>query len=301
MTNNNTLTSLTGLDNLTSIGGGLIIENHYQLTNLTGLDNLTSVGYIHIKSNHALTSLMALDKITSIGDYLLIQNNDDLYNLNGLDNVTYIGGDLIINHNSVLSNLTALDNLTYIGGDLRFNYNGALTSLTGLNNLTSIEDDLVIKGNSALVSLTGIDYIDAASIKNISITYNQLLSQCEVESVCAYLVNPNGDIDIDHNTIGCNSPEEVQDSCEANAVKIDEQYIKDNIGLYPNPAHQELNISVEGYTINEVTIYTLTGQQVLQERHEGGTIDISGLEQGIYVVEVIVENTRLRKKLSVQR
>ena len=93
----------------------------------------------------------------------------------------------------------------------------------------------------------------------------------------------------------------MQDSCEANAVFIDEQFIKDKIELYPNPANQELNISVEGYAIDEVSIYSITGQKVMQAKPVNGAVDISCLQPGMYIVEVTIENTRLRKKLLVQR
>lgn len=73
------------------------------------------------------------------------------------------------------------------------------------------------------------------------------------------------------------------------------------IMVYPNPAKQELNISVEGYEIDDVTIYTLAGQQILQERPANGTIDISHLKPGMFIVEVAIENVRLRQKLLVQK
>ena len=68
-----------------------------------------------------------------------------------------------------------------------------------------------------------------------------------------------------------------------------------------NQAYQDIIISVEGYEIDEVNIYTLTSQQVLHERPVNGTVDISNLQTGMYIVEVTVENTRLRQKLMVQR
>lgn len=103
------------------------------------------------------------------------------------------------------------------------------------------------------------------------------------------------------NATGCNSPEEVQDSCEANAVMIDEQYIINNLALYPNPANQELNLSIEGLTIDEVVVYSLTGQQVYAFRPESETIDISTLPPGMYIVEVTVEGRKVGQKIMVQR
>jgi hypothetical protein len=44
LVHNNALTSLTGLENLTSIGGYLLIMDNNALTSLTGLESLTSIG-----------------------------------------------------------------------------------------------------------------------------------------------------------------------------------------------------------------------------------------------------------------
>ena len=198
-----------------------------------------------------------------------------------------------------MPNLSGLENLTSIGGN--FGIQGTnLVSIAELENLTSIGGILRIRSNESLISLSGLDNIDTASISDLRITYNPNLSKCQVESVCAYLANPNGYIEIYDNANGCNSPEEIQDSCVANAVRVDEQFIKDNLLLYPNPAHQELNISAEGFIIDAVSIYTLTGQQAMRHRPEGKRIDISTLQPGMYMVEVTIEGRKVRKKLVVE-
>jgi len=316
ISNNNALTNLTGLGNITPIGGNVKIWSNKTLTSLTGLDNLTSIGgWLVIDENDAMTSLTGLDNLTSIGDGFDFYENDVLTNLAGLDNLTTIGGVFIISQNDALTNLAGLDNLTSIGGEFfSIYYNAALTDLTGLDNLTSIGGHLAISDNDALTkgaiaivyndiltSLSGLDNIAAASMDSLLIYDNIALTTCEVLSVCNYLAIPGGTVAIHDNAIGCNSPEEVQDSCEANAVSIDEQYIKDNLELFPNPAHQELNISVEGYIIQDVRIYNLAGQQMIVVSPVSNKVDISSLQPGMYIVEVTVENTKVRQKLLVQR
>ncbi len=321
---NHALTSLSGLDNVTSIGGDLSIKFNNALTSLAGLDNVTFIGgNVDIMWNEALTNLTGLNNLTSIGDYLSIRNNDALTSLSGLENVTSIGGGpsiydndaltsltglegltsigwLSISSNSSLTTLTGLEGLTSIGESLSIGGNASLTNLTGLVGLTSIGGDLSIIYNHALTSLTGLDNINLDSITDLSIYNNNLLSFCDILSICNYLSNPTGTIEIDENTTGCNSQEEVQDSCEAHAGLNDISYLINKLSLYPNPAHQELNITAEGYNIDEVSIYTLTGQQVMQERPVNGTIDISHLQPGMYIVEVVVENRKIRQKLLVQ-
>jgi hypothetical protein len=86
-----------------------------------------------------------------------------------------------------------------------------LTSLTGFESLHYIGGTLYIWDNFSLTSLSGIENIDAGSIMNLYITSNVLLSSCEVRSICDYLANPNGTVEISFNGPGCNSQEEGQE------------------------------------------------------------------------------------------
>jgi len=86
------LLNLTGLENLTYIEGGLYIgsSTYYNssLTSLIGLESLTSIGeYLKIADNSSLTSLTSLYNLTSIGAGLTIQHNTSLTSLEGLDNI----------------------------------------------------------------------------------------------------------------------------------------------------------------------------------------------------------------------
>ena len=317
---NPTLASLTGLGDLTSVGGGLEIIANNALTSLSGLEGLTSLDGLTIRSNNSLTSLTGLDNLTSLSSFYIAWN--PITNFAGLDNLTSIGGSLYIGFNGLtnlagleglisvgsvkidrnvsLNDLTGLENLKTIGGRLEIAGNDALTNLTDLEGVYSIGESLVIKNNDVLTSLSGLDNINANSISDLAIRDNISLSICEVKSICDYLVAPNGYLIIKDNATGCYSPEEVLDSCEANAFNIDEQFIKDNLNLYPNPTIKEFNISLEGFSIDEVIIYTLTGQQVLMTRPKGESLDISNFHPGMYIVEVTVENRRIRQKLLVE-
>ena len=87
------ITNLNGLSVLTSIWGNLFIgETYYTvnsiLTSLTGLDNVTSIGGdFMLWGNYALTSLTGLDNVTSIGGKLEVSGNKSLISLMGLDNI----------------------------------------------------------------------------------------------------------------------------------------------------------------------------------------------------------------------
>ena len=96
-----------------------------------------------------------------------------------------------------------------------------LTSLSALENLTLIGSGhyIWIDNNNALTSLTGLDNIDASQMNGLLIYDNISLSLCEVQSICDYLVNPSGDLEIYNNAPGCNNPEEVEEACESVSVE----------------------------------------------------------------------------------
>lgn len=75
----------------------------------------------------------------------------------------------------------------------------------------------------------------------------------------------------------------------------------DMLHLFPNPASNMLNIAIEDHSIDMVRIYSLTGRKLLKTKAINSKIDISRLPPGMYIVEIIVENTRLIQKLLVQR
>ena len=288
----------------TEIEGDVRIEGN-DITNLNGLSVLTSIGgYLYIgrwypQCNPVLTSLTGLDNVISIGGDIRIWSNEALTSLSGLGNVTFIGGDLWIRHNYALTSLTGLDNVTSIWRSLLIESNFTLTSLTGLDNVTSIGGDLWIIGSGALSSLTGLDNIDAASIDGLRIYYNNSLSTCEVQSICDYLASPGGDISIYANKTGCNSQIQVEEACAT--VTVEEINLAENISIYPNPAKDILTVScTNGAKIEEIAIYNQMGQKVLEGEFVNNTIDVSRLHPGMYIVELINQRWKVRRKLIVE-
>ena len=236
--------------------------------------------------------------MTSIGGDLEIEYNDALTNLTGLDNLTSIGGYFWIENNAALISLTGLDNVTSIAGNLRIRSNAALITLTGLDNVTSIGGYLWIAYNAVLTSLTGLENIDANSISDLFITDNSSLSTCEVQSVCDYLASPNGVIDIHDNATGCNSQTEVEKACASWVPNINSE---SEFSIYPNPARKEICISVKnGTIIKEVNIYNQIGQKVLNETRITNTINVSKLRQGMYIIELVSGELKIREKLIIR-
>jgi hypothetical protein len=198
---NTSLTSLSGLENLTSVGGSLGIFLNNVLTSLSGLEKLTSVGSnIEILSNAVLTSLSGLENLTSVGGFLEIFGNNALTSLSGLGNLTSVGEYLEIGNNVSLTNLCALYNV-HLAGYMVIQYNSVLSMDTAYaletqlrsNGFTGTAD---IRSNSGTVNIfCGIDS-DGDSF-------------LDTEDNCPNTANPNQE-DADNDTIG--------DACDADTI-----------------------------------------------------------------------------------
>ncbi len=298
--NNPALISLTGLENLASVGGDMQISDNPSLTNLMGIGNLPAIGgSFRVSNNLVLPNMIGLNSLTSIEGGIIIEDNPSMTTLSGLDNLVSVEGTVRIDDNVGLVSLTGLESLTIIGDALSISNNEALTSFIGLDNLTSLGTYININNNNALTSLSGLDNIDADSITNLVITHNDILATCEVQSICYYLNNPVGYVVIQDNAQGCNSIEEVEEACLW--IGISDIKFKSRIKIFPNPAGHEFIISLnDGKVVDEVSIYTLTGQKVLHASHEKNNINISHLEPGMYIVEATIEHVRIRQKLIVE-
>ena len=126
-------------------------------------------------------------------------------------------------------------------GDLWIMRNSALSDLSHLTNLNSFWGRLIITENPNLTNLHGLESIDPQLISNLTITNNNSLSSCEVESICKYLDNENGIISIYNNEIGCNSQSEVNEAC--GSIGINDITFETIISIYPNPFYNETLIS----------------------------------------------------------
>jgi len=127
------LTAVSGITNLTNIGGDLTINSNGALSNVPGFSGLQTVtGNVSIQSNASLTNISGFSALTGIGGYLYIYNDTTLANLSGLTNLTSIGDYLNIYANGQLNSIFSLikptGKLATLGGNLTVQSNAALSS-----------------------------------------------------------------------------------------------------------------------------------------------------------------------------
>ncbi len=142
------VTDLTFLSNITAIQGSLIITDSPGLLTLSGLDNLTSVGGELWLFDLGISDLGALGQLASVGGELSLYNLG-ISDVDGLEQLTTIGGGLSF-YDLGVANLDGLGQLTTIGGGLSIELLPALTTLGGLASLVSIGDFINVVSNASL-------------------------------------------------------------------------------------------------------------------------------------------------------
>jgi len=76
-------------------------------------------------------------------------------------------------------------------------------------------------------------------------------------------------------------------------------FVMNNFSVYPNPASEQVTISLEeGLTLEKVTIYTILGQVVKTETNN--VISVSSLPKGNYIFEIITNKGKASKKILVK-
>ncbi|MEM5566065.1 hypothetical protein WNY78_13165 [Psychroserpens sp. AS72] len=152
---NTDLQSFTGLNNIETIDVGLYIGDNNSLISISGFDNLNSIGNLSVYSNQNLESI-GLNSITEITESVYIENNDNMTTLDGLNNVSSFI-TLNLKDNEQLNSISGLSSLTNLFRLFVLN-NSSLTNFEGLEQLTSL-DSLWILNNAILSDLSGLENI----------------------------------------------------------------------------------------------------------------------------------------------
>ena len=204
ISNNSSLTSLNGLDNVTDIFGPLIIDNNSQLSSLSGLNSLQNVNY----------------DTGVFGGNFEITNNNNLNDINGLTSLNYIASNTEIVNNANLNSISILSNVNYTN-EVTIEGNPSLTSLNGLkiNNTTrlfiidndgittfqglnlsgTIQRELVVRDNDNIVNFQGFENVSFTAffpMMELTVADNNQLNSLTGLNLAGII-----DIDIDNNNL----------------------------------------------------------------------------------------------------
>ncbi|WP_353720956.1 T9SS type A sorting domain-containing protein [Dyadobacter sp. 676] len=148
------VTSLAPLQNLTTVGGAVIIAENHSLTSLDGLNGLQSAGMLEISFNGSLSNLAGLGALATVSGPVSIVGNASLTTLTALSPALNIGGDLTIRNNPVL----AICSATAICNYQRNHSSSTYLNVSGNAGLCSDEAALYEACNGPLpVMLTEFD------------------------------------------------------------------------------------------------------------------------------------------------
>ncbi|MCX6297067.1 MAG: T9SS type A sorting domain-containing protein [Bacteroidetes bacterium] len=77
--------------------------------------------------------------------------------------------------------------------------------------------------------------------------------------------------------------------------------ISSQVNVYPNPANEYVMIEINGYKMEKVEIYDVLGQIMYSGEPNSSKLQIntSKLNQGVYLVKVLVDNKIITKKMKV--
>ena len=289
ITSNPALSDISALSNVNSLNGYLHIGDHQQLSSFNGLHNITTIdGDVDINSHDLITSFSDFTGLTSIGGdfriqdmngvsnlsgfsglqnlsgYLYLDGNDNMSELSGLTQLTSIGGYLGVWRCPLLTDLSGLEGITSVGASLQVVDNANMINLNGLENLLSIGGFILIRDNVSLTTLSGIDNITPNSITDLTLQNSNVLSTCNVQSICGYLSIPANTATISGNVLGCDSRTEVEAACYNATEALDFDGIDDIVEISNTlPVYNELTIEAwikpRNYDVNHQTIFSQSG------------------------------------------
>ncbi len=263
---NDALINLSGLNNLANISGGFLLDTNGALSNLSALANLDHVrGDARIAGNDNLVNLSGLGHLNSVGGDLQLLKNNNLESLSGFNNLDTVYGNMTISEIYLLTSMSGLINLKVVQGNLTLSSLDQLTSLQALSSLNTVGGDLTITDNIYLESLSGLQNINPSTIDNLTISMNLSLMDCAIESICGFLSDPSGSINIYANGQGCSDPPDAFTSCglthsclpHGNYYLITQGAIDDFQTDYPGCYDLQGNVLIAGE--NLVPLDVLTG------------------------------------------
>jgi len=113
--------NIKDLSKLKQVEGNLTIKNSYKGTDLTGLDNLSSIGGFYLGSKDVPSTSplyqISLPALTTVTDDLVIYDNNVQWN--ELNKLSTVGGDIIIRSANLQS--IKMDLLSQVNGNFRIN------------------------------------------------------------------------------------------------------------------------------------------------------------------------------------
>ena len=289
------LKELNGLRSLVTVSDYFYISKMDSIQDFSGMDKLRQTGGISVSYCPMFKDFKGLSSIEKPGDIQALRM-DNLESFAGLEGVDTINS-LRASNAEKLSNLQGFENLKFVNDFVKIEACDNIITLGGLESVSVIKQ-IIVRENPEIISLRGIDGVDPNQISRIEIHNNPKLSLCEVQSICEYISLPNIVTDVHDNAQKCNSVAEIDTACLYSSVS--ELTFSDLFSVYPNPSSYKLYIEkYNGAKVEEVILYNQYGQSVLWVKDNPDYIEVENLTSGVYLIEILFNNYKLRSKIII--
>ncbi len=235
--------SFTGLERLDQIYGDFYL-NGCTSTNFQGLNNLAIIhGDFILDEDNTFDDFAGLEELGYIGGSFYLQDDNSIPILSGLSKLTVVANDLLIS-NINNTDLTDLESLSDVGDGIKIQFCNALTSLAGLENTST--SAIHLNHNQILADINAISHM---TLNELVIQGNDNLSVCHIESVCNHIAQIGGTTTIEDNTEGCNTVEEVWETCgfecpSTDVTLLSQADVNEFGVLYPDCTELEVNLQI---------------------------------------------------------
>ena len=281
----NKMNSLSGLDGLESISGNLSMLNYIN-GSLVGLDNVKQIGgnlfFFNVRTNESFTN-PPFSKLEKIEGNIEIENySAPMLSLPSLE--SEFNGNIILRRTS-LSPAQFTNKIKRCHGSINILSCQNLSS--SFRNLSYVSHDLNISGNNGSFNFSDLQE-DLIIDSVLYIRNNPDLTYCNIKPFCDHLES-NKPAEIYNNGEGC---EQEDISCAGNNLNFQDS----NLVFWPQPANDEMFV-IYNYN-NEVEFpikYNILNMNgiIVQEDDliNNSKIDISTLENGLYIINVLPQES----------
>jgi hypothetical protein len=274
-----------------------------------------------IFGNNLITNNSYEGNICLGGGILIYESNGNFLNNVVQNNIGSEGGGIAIansgNKKAILINNNLTGNEGNIGGGLY------LTSANAVVINTIIWGNTAMEGASIYTQASSLEvrYSDVQGDNlwpgegNLNCTPTFLADgyhldfDCQLvnEGIASIMINslwydcPAYDIDGEIRPYANTQPEIGVDEVDFATLIRSVSTERFSIYVYPNPTDQIVTISVKnGTIIKEVSIYNQIGQNIYKGIPYDNKIDVSKLKPGVYLIEVITNQSEIREKLIIE-
>lgn len=282
----NKLKMLSMGEKLKYIRDDLEITNSPLLPSLPDFPLLDNVRTVKLENLHGLQQISSFPVLSQARQDVLIQLNDKLENINDFNALSQIGRDLVIHKLPELKEISGFNKLEVVNRSVSFDQ---LNKLKNLNSFAALNqtDSVDIRTCQSLDDISGITKLDFSKLNYLGLAGNENLSYCHYFPLCLYLQENRGRHSIASNKSGCNTANEIKETCRTVGTGDD---VVIDITLSPNPTVSDFLLTISGYVPSDGTleIYDMIGRVVHQQTVHFGLnqVDVSQLQTGTYLYQI---------------